>query len=226
MRALAAFSTLAFSTLAVLAAAAPLEAQTTPPPSPSSSTDSERLSIRPFVAVARQRFSADTTFDAIFGHATGTLAGGGVLVTRGSLFVEAEISRFRRNGERAFASDEDGSGVGIPLTVTIGPVEFAAGYRLRPRRSGLVPYIGAGLGLYRYREESPAAEIGEDVNVRHAGWVVVAGLERQLHRLFAVSADLRYTHVPGILGQGGLSQAVGETNLGGIAVRLRFLLGP
>jgi len=148
------------------------------------------------------------------------------MVTRGSLFVEAEISRFRRNGQRAFASDEDGSGVGIPLTVTIAPVEFAAGYRFRPRRFGVAPYIGAGLGLYRYREESPSADVGEEVNVRHAGWLVVAGVERQLHRLFAVSADLRYTHVPGILGQGGLSQAVGETNLGGIAIRLRFLLGP
>ena len=215
------------SALAVLTTAAPIEAQTAPSPTTSpSSTDPARLSIRPFVAVARQRFAADTTFDAIFGHATGMLAGGGVLVTRGSLFAEAEISRFQRDGERAFASDEDGFGVGIPLTVTIAPIEFAAGYRFRPRRFGIAPYIGAGIGLYRYREESSSSEPGEDLSVSHAGWLIVAGAERRIHRLVAVSADLRYTNVPGILGQGGLSQAVGEGNLGGVAVRLRILLGP
>jgi hypothetical protein len=218
---------LVLSTLAALTTTARVWAQTAPPSITSpSSTDPARLSIRPFVAVARQRFAADTTFDAIFGHATGTLAGGGVLMTRGPLFVEAALSRFRRDGERAFASDEDGSGVGIPLTVTITPIEFAAGYRFRPRRFGVAPYLGAGIGLYRYREESSSSEPGEDLSVRHAGWLIVAGAERRIHRVLAVSAELRYTHVPGILGQGGLSQAVGESNLGGVAARVCFLLGP
>ena len=204
--------------LLATAAAAPLHAQTTTVAEPGG------LSIRPYAALSMQRFAADATFDAIFGSATGALPGGGVLVTRRRLFVEVEASRFRRNGERAFASDEDGFGVGIPLTVTITPIEITAGYRFRQQRFSLTPYVGTGLGVYRYREESPAAEPGEDVSATHAGWVMMAGAERQLHRYLAVSADLRYTHVPGILGQGGLSEAVGESNLGGLAIRFRFIV--
>jgi opacity protein-like surface antigen len=201
------------------ALAAPLEAQTTTAPDPG------RLSIRPYAAVSMQRFAAKSTFDAIFGSATGALPGGGVLVTRRRLFVEVDASRFRRNGERAFASDEDGFGVGIPLTVTIAPIEISAGYRFRPQRFALTPYVGGGIGVYRYREESPTAEAGENVSATHAGWLMVAGAERRLHRYLAVSADLRYTHVPGILGQGGLSKAVEENNLGGLAIRVRFVVG-
>jgi len=147
-------------------------------------------------------------------------------VTRGSLFAEASISRFRRDGERAFASEDGGFGVGIPLTVTIVPMEVAAGYRFRPGRFAITPYVGGGFGIYRYREESPSAEPGEDLDVRRVGWLVLLGAERRLHRQVAITADLRYTHVPGILGQGGLSQAMGESNLGGIAARLRVMLGP
>ncbi len=209
----------AFVLLLATAAAAPLEAQTT------TVAESRRLSIRPFAALSMQRFAADSTFDAIFGSATGALPGGGVLGTRRRLFVEVEASRFRRNGERAFASDEDGFGVGIPLTVTIAPIEISAGYRFRQQRFSLTPYVGAGIGVYRYREESPAAEPGEDVSATHAGWLMVAGAERQFHRYLAVSADLRYTHVPGILGQGGLSETLGESNLGGLAIRFRFIVG-
>jgi opacity protein-like surface antigen len=205
--------------LLAAATAAPLEAQTTPAP------EHGRLSMRPYAAVSMQRFAAASTFDAIFGSATGALLGGGVLVTRRRLFVEVDASRFRRNGERAFASDEDGFGVGIPLTVTIAPIEIAAGYRFRQQRFALTPYIGAGIGVYRYREESPTAEAGENVSATHAGWLMVAGAERQLHRYLAVSADVRYTHVPGILGQGGLSEALGESNLGGLAIRFRFIVG-
>lgn len=210
---------LLLSLLLAVGTATSLEAQTT------SASDESRLSIRPYAAVSVERFAADSTFDAIFGSATGALPGGGVLVTRRRLFAEIDASRFRRDGERAFASAEDGFGVGIPLTVTIAPIEMSAGYRFPLQRFALTPYIGAGVGIYRYREESPTAEAGENVRATHAGWLLVAGAERQLHRYLAMSADVRYTHVPGILGQGGLSAAVGEHNLGGLGIRFRLIVG-
>jgi hypothetical protein len=37
--------------------------------------------------------------------------------------------------------------------------------------------------------------------------------------------DVQYTTVPGILGEGGISQELGEDDLGGVAVRFRFVLG-
>ena len=41
----------------------------------------------------------------------------------------------------------------------------------------------------------------------------------------AGSEHLLGTSVPGILGQSGLSKDAGEDNLGGIAVRVRVILG-
>jgi hypothetical protein len=201
-----------------IAVATPADAQTSQPADPS-------FSIRAVGSLAVQRFAAGTTFDAVFGQPFGALFGGGARFERGRLFVEVSASRFRRTGERAFAVDGDGYGVDIPLTVTVTPVEFAAGYRFRPLRGSIVPYVGTGIGLYRYTESSPSAEAGEDVDLRHAGWLLLGGAEVRVHRWIAVAGDLHYSYVPGILGQAGLSQAVDEANLGGLAVRFKVVLG-
>jgi opacity protein-like surface antigen len=201
-----------------LTPAAPVyaQAQTTPDPTP--------LSIRLVGTFTLERFAADTTFGAIFGESVGTLFGGGARVERGNLFVEVTASRFHKSGQRGFATDGDGFGLDIPLIVTITPIEFAVGRKLRPFGRA-TPYVGGGIGIYSYKETSPVAEAGEDVTARHAGWLLVGGAEFRLHRLLAVGADLHYTNVPGILGQGGLSQAVDEPNLGGIAARFKVIFG-
>ena len=40
-----------------------------------------------------------------------------------------------------------------------------------------------------------------------------------------MSVDAQYTHVLGILGTGGISQDAGEKDLGGIAARVKVLIG-
>ena len=47
----------------------------------------------------------------------------------------------------------------------------------------------------------------------------------RIHRWIIVSGDAQYTHVSGILGTGGISQQVGEDNLGGLAARFRLIIG-
>jgi hypothetical protein len=126
---------------------------------------------------------------------------------------------------KSCATDGEGYGVDIPLSVTIRPIEFAAGYRFRPIRGSILPYAGTGFGLYRYTETSPSAEAGEEVDLRHAGWLLVGGAEIRVHRWVAFAADLHYTYVPGILGEAGLSQAVDEANLGGLAARFKVVFG-
>jgi hypothetical protein len=37
--------------------------------------------------------------------------------------------------------------------------------------------------------------------------------------------DGQYTHIPGILGNGGISQDVDEKDLGGTAVRFKIVVG-
>ena len=85
--------------------------------------------------------------------------------------------------------------------------------------------MGAGVGFYRYRETSPSAEPGEQVDIRHPGWLIVKGTEVRPYRFLALGIDIQYTSVPGILGQGGLSQEVDEPNLGGIAARFKIVVG-
>lgn len=192
-------------------------------PQPQQTPDAP-LSVRLVGTYTLERFAAATTFDAIFGRSVGSLFGGGARVERGNLFVEVTASRFSKSGERGFGSDGDGFGLGIPLTVTITPIEVAVGRKLRP--FGIVtPYVGGGIGIYGYKETSPSADAGEEVNARHAGWLLVGGAEFRVHRLLALGADLHYTNVPGILGEGGLSQAVDEPNLGGIAARFKVIFG-
>ena len=40
-----------------------------------------------------------------------------------------------------------------------------------------------------------------------------------------MGAELEYSHVPGILGTGGVSQQAGESDLGGVSARLKLIVG-
>jgi hypothetical protein len=202
--------------LALAAPVAPAVAQVAP-----------SLSIRPFVMATDQSFAATETFDAAFGKTLFPFFGGGVQVlVHDRFFVELSASRFRQNGERAYRSGGKVFKLGIPLTTTITPVEITGGYRVRLRRLPRVrPYVAAGFGSYGYQETSSFADPGEDVDTRHSGFVLNGGAEFRLHRWVGLAADVQYSHVPGILGQGGVSQQAGESDLGGVAARFKLVVG-
>jgi hypothetical protein len=185
------------------------------------------LSIRAFGFLAAQRFSASQTFGAIFESAAGSFVGGGAQVVHpNGLYGEITVSRFTKTGERALLVNGEPYRFGVPLTATITPVELTAGYRFRLRRyRDLIPYAGAGIGSYAYEETSDDSSSGEDVNATHAGVLMVGGLEYRLHRWLGIAADAQYTNIPGILGAGGLSKDLGETRLGGLAARVRVIVG-
>lgn len=207
--------------LLALAIAPPLAAQTRR----SASTDpAPSLSFRPFFLVTGQQFSAKTTFDASFGQAFQPFWGGGLELVAHNWFVDVEASRFKKTGQRAFLFNGQAFGLQIPLTATVTPFEIAAGSRWR-RWSRVVPYAGAGFGTYAYKETSAFADAGEDVNTRHTGVLVLGGAELRVHRWIAVTGDVQYSHIPGILGAGGLSKDANERDLGGVAVRARVLVG-
>lgn len=194
--------------------------------------DAPKLSIRPFVEFTEEQFSAQQTFKAAFGQATEPFYGGGVQVTIHDRFYgEVTASRFRKTGDRVF---RDSGGqvfhLGIPVTATLTPVEVAGGYRFHPSRHGqriawLVPYLGAGVGSYQYRETSAFADTGEDLDTRRSGFVAHGGAEFRVHRWVGLAADVQYTHVLGILGAGGISADTGEKDLGGVAGRFRIIVG-
>jgi outer membrane protein W len=207
---------------AALACAVPVSAQTAP-----------TISLRPFAQVTEESFSAIDTFNGAFGRSYAPFWGGGLQATLWDrYYVELSASRFRKTGDRAFRSGGETFHFGIPLTATLTPFEITGGYRYHFSRR-IVPYVGAGFGRYAYQEKctSDAARpalcdaVSGDVDTRHAGFVLNGGAEFRLHRWIGLGADVQYTHVPGILGQDGLSKDAGENDLGGIAGRIKIIVG-
>jgi outer membrane protein W len=185
------------------------------------------VSIRPFVMATAQSFAASDTFDASFGKTVFPFFGAGIqVVVDDGFFVEIGVSRFRQTGERAFLSGGTPFKLGIPLTATVTPLEITGGYRFRLRQQPRVrPYVAAGFGSYRYQETSSFAEAGEDVDTTHSGFVLNGGAEFRVNRWVGMGVDVQYSHVPGILGTAGVSQQAGETDLGGVAARLKLVVG-
>ena len=183
------------------------------------------LSFRPFLMFSAQKFSATQTFEATFGQATEQFWGGGINVTSDDQFyLELSASRFDKTGTRAFFFDGTAYDLHIAQKVTMTPFEITGGYRVK-RWNGIRPTFGAGIGVYRYKQVSDFSTGDENVDTRHAGFIVEGGLELRLHRWFGIVGDVHYTHVPGILGDAGFSKDVGEKDLGGVAGRVKVIVG-
>jgi len=188
--------------------------------------DTPSVSLRPFLLLSGERFSAHDTFNAVFGQSFELLWGGGLqLVFKKGIYVDVTASRFSKTGQRAFIFNGESFPLGIPLVATLTPVEVTVGYRFTAVSSRFWPYVGAGVGSYSYNETSDFADTSDQVDTRHVGYLLVGGAEFRLSRWFGLTGDVQYTRVPGILGNDGLSQETGEDNLGGAAARLRVLVG-
>ena len=184
------------------------------------------IDVRPFALASEQRFDASTTFNAVSASPAATFWGGGVdVVIHKAYFIDLTISHTTKPGQRAFINNGQVFRLGIPLEVTMTPVEVTGGFRFRFKRSRIIPYVGAGIGSYSYGETAEFSQPGDDVHVTHLGFVMMGGLEFRVTRWVAVSGDGQYSSVPGVFGRDGLSIIAGEDNLGGIAARLRVILG-
>ena len=200
---------------------------TTDPPTP-------RVELRPFGLFNVERFTASTTFDALFGSTLQPFWGGGVeITTRRNLFVDLAVSHMGVTGERAFLNDGQVFRLGIPLHATLTPIELTAGYRFRrldrrrqPRR--VIPYVGWGVGWYLYHETSDFAAVGENVDATRAGLVAHGGAEFRMTKWIGIMGDVQYSYIPGIIGDNSMTSlagVAGESDLGGIAARLRVVFG-
>jgi hypothetical protein len=182
--------------------------------------------------ITGERFSASNTFRTVFGQSFEPMWGGGLeLVFPAGLYVDVTASRFGKTGQTAFFFNGQGFGLGIPLEVTVTPIEVSAGYRFTLTSPNAVPYVGAGVGSYGYHEQSSTVGLSSSetsnavFDARHLGFLAVGGVDVRVSRWISVSGDVQYTRVTGVLGRGGVSQQAGETDLGGVAVRARVLVG-
>jgi opacity protein-like surface antigen len=185
------------------------------------------FAVRVFGEAGVDRFAAGRSFNAVFGTDSGPVyGGGGELVIHGRWFVRGGLWRFRDVGERAIRVENQTFHLGIPLTVTIIPVEVDAGMRFPLGRARtLSAYVGGGLSSHSYKESSPFSTGEENVSERFTGYQVLGGIEYRLHKFVGVAGEVQYTTVPDAIGAGGLSAEFGESDLGGVIVRARVLFG-
>jgi opacity protein-like surface antigen len=136
-----------------------------------------------------------------------------------TLFLRVSASRISKGGNRAFVFNGQAVSLGIPITVQMTPIEVAAGWRF-VSGSRVTPYIGGGALFVKYAETSAFAGSGDDVSQSNRGYCAFGGADVTISGWLVVGAEGEYRNVPHALGTGSVSQDFGETNLGGLTVRV------
>jgi opacity protein-like surface antigen len=183
--------------------------------------------VRGFADFGSTTFQATESFNAVLGRNRGSVFGGGAeAVLPQRIFLSLRASRFRRTGERVFTFSGQRFKLGIPTTVTVTPLEFGGGYRF-DYGWRVVPYAGAGIGWHRYEETSRFAEDAENVKERFSGYQILGGAEIRVLRWIAAAGEAQWTTVPDAFGSdpNGVSHEFGESNLGGVTVRIKLIVG-
>jgi hypothetical protein len=209
----------ALLTLLVLAApAGSAAAQTYSPPGPS-------IGIRGFGVIDGNAVAASRSFDAIFGSKQATGAGGGVEVDLWQhLFVRVAATRIQRTGTRVFVDNGEVFPLGIPLALTMTPIEAGGGWRFASK-SRFTPYVGAAYVSLGYQETSDFAQAGETVNERYTGAEGFGGLEVGIWRGLFAGGEVQYRHVGVPAVSTSVMSQFNESDLGGFTARVLFGFG-
>lgn len=172
--------------------------------------------------------SARNSARAVFGSPGGFVAGGALRyeLLGGRVPLRAGVRFHKREGERVFVADPSGPvfPLGHPLEVQLTPIYGTIGYRFG---DGLLrPYVAAGAGMTRFKEESIVAGLRSSTTATKFTGVAAGGVELSSGR-FRLAAEATYMTVPDTIGLAGVSEVYGETNVGGLSFvgRLIFQLG-
>ncbi len=115
--------------------------------------------------------------------------------------------------------------LGIPDTITMDPWQVVGGYRFAAQNN-VVPYVGGGFGSlpfpgdvgFRGLRAKPSDE-------RFTSYHAVAGAEYAVKKWLWMAGELRYTSVPDAIGAPGIAGEFDESNLGGVGVAVKVLVG-
>jgi opacity protein-like surface antigen len=132
--------------------------------------------------------------------------------------------RFSKDGERVFVAAPGGEvfPLGHPLTIRTTPYSLIGSYRIRPD-SRLVPYVGAGVGVTSFKEESTVGGLDASDSETKFSIHAVAGVESG-HGPFHFGIELQWFTVPSSAGVAGVSAVYNEKDVGGVSIsaKLRF----
>jgi hypothetical protein len=183
--------------------------------------------LRVYGIVDFNALAARESFDAVLGTSHLTAFGGGVDIVDiwKHVFVRVDVTHASQSGERVFVSGGQVFPLGIPLTVTMTPIEAGGGWRFVSSRRGrrpsrVVPYVGAAFLSMGYEETSKFAEASENTSERFAGQTVFGGAEVGLTKWLVAAGEGQYRRVPNALGAGAVSKDFGESDLGGFTARI------
>lgn len=178
------------------------------------------IGLRAYAIVDYTSLAAKDSFEAVLGKSQLKAFGGGVEVDIWKhLFVRVAGTRARETGSRVFVSGSEVFQLGIPLTVTMTPIEAGAGWRF-VTKSRFTPYAGVSYLSLGYSEESDFAEAGDNTTERFKGQAVFGGAEFRIWKWFIAAGEAQYRRVPKAIGAGGVSKDFNESDLGGIAARV------
>jgi len=210
------YATLALLTLLPFAATASAQTSAPPPKARGSSPG-----IHAFAMIDGNSMAATDSFDAVFGTSTMTAYGGGAEVTDlwKHLFVRIAVSQSKKTGSRVFVSNGEVFDLGIPLSVTMLPVEGGGGWRFASR-SRLTPYVGGAFVSLGYKETSDFATGDENVDERFKGGAVFGGVDINLWKGIVVGGEVQFRSVTAPDASRGVMKEFGEKDLGGITGRI------
>ena len=202
-------------------------------PAPAQGTSGSKLGVDVFGGAGVSFPAAHDSVEAVGLRSTAFEFGGGVRLTGlwRKIFAQVAYSQWSDDGERAFVSSEgEVFPLGIPLDVDARFIDATVGVKDVVRKSNgkvsYLTYVGGGAGVVRYRERSPFAEPGDDLDTTEPSYHVLGGVEVPITGPLALVVDGRYRYIPGVLGDGGASSVLGEDSLGGfqasVGVRLGF----
>jgi hypothetical protein len=215
-----------------LAAPATIEAQEPIRPARPAAAPATSVGVELFGGAGISWPAAKDSFEAVELSTNAVDFGGGARVTGlwQGLFAQVALSRWSDTGERAFVgSDGTSFPLGIPLEVSASYIDATIGVKSAVRNStGRITYItyaGAGAGVVRFKESSPFAEAGDDLNTTKPSYHLIGGIEVPIASGIAVAFDGKYRYIPGLLGDDGVSAVLDENFLGGFQVAAGLRLG-
>lgn len=185
-----------------------------------------KLHGRVFVWGDAQQMTAKESFEAVTGSSSLSGAGVGLEVHRvwRKVFLRAATSKLTADGQRVFVFDGTVFPLGIPLEVSMRPVEIGAGWRFSPVGKRLVPYLGAGVLWMKYNETTSGDSSSEAVRETWRGAVVFGGVDVQVWRAVSAGAEVAWRSAT-VKDPGGVFAAFGEDSLGGASVRVLLSIG-
>jgi hypothetical protein len=181
------------------------------------------IGVRIFGVVEPELMRASQSFDAVTGSSmlVGFGAGADILNVWRQLFVRAAFSTASASGERAYVVGSDVIPNGLTIDVGMRTFEVGAGWRAPMKKHpNYAIYFGGGALFVSYTEDSQLAAAGDNVAESFRGYAVEAGFDTTFAKRFSAAFEGQFRIVPNALGEAGASKSYGETDLGGLAIRV------